>query len=67
MWKDVGFHLYATVGRALKKRTFFRARSAPVTGIDVHTTYPNLAKYTQHHKMFAKIANYGTACYVFIP
>ena len=46
---------------ALKKRTFFRARSAPVTGIDGCTVYPNIAEYTQYHKLFAKIGNFGTA------
>ena len=40
-----------------KKRTFFRARSTQVAGIDVCTAYPNLAKTTQHQKMFAKIPN----------
>ena len=49
--------LQGTKRRLLKKRTFFRARSAPVTGIDVCTAYPNIAKYTQHHKLFAKIPN----------
>jgi len=32
----------------------------------VCTVYPNIAKYTQHHKLFAKIRNSGTACYVFL-
>ena len=38
-----------------KKRTFFRVRSAPVTGIDICRVYPNIAKSTKHHKFFAKI------------
>ena len=38
--------LIGSEGQAPRKRTFFRARSAPVTGINVCTTYPNIAKST---------------------
>ena len=48
-------------GHAPKKRTYFRARSAPVTGIDVCTTHPNIVKSTQHHQFFAKVSNFGSA------
>ena len=44
-----------------KKRTFFRAGSAPVTRIDVCTFYLIIFKSTRHHKLFAKIPNFGTA------
>ena len=53
-------------GRASKKRTFFRARSAPVTGIDVCTVHSNIAKSTHHDKLFAKIPNFVTAYFVFL-
>ena len=49
--------------RALEKRTFFRARSYPVTGIDVCAVY--IAKYTQNHKMTAKIPKFSTLYYLF--
>ena len=62
----VGFHLQRARWRALKKRTFFGARYDPVTGIDISTAYPNIAKSTQHHKVFAKIPNFDSACYVFL-
>ena len=52
--------------RALKKRNCFRARSAPVTGVYAHKAYPNIAKTTQQHQLFAKIPIYGTIYYVFV-
>ena len=52
--------------RAFKKRTFFRARYAQVTCTDVCTAYPNIAKSTQHYKLFVKIPNLTSLCYVFL-
>ena len=61
-----GRHVWAAGARSLKGGPFFRVRFATVTGIDVCTVYPNIAKSTQHHKLFVKIRKYGFSCYVFL-
>ena len=50
---------YRTRGYVLKKRTFFGARSAPVTGIDVCTEHANIAKTTQHHEFSPRCLIFG--------